>query len=130
MYNASKAALATASETWRLELRPLGVRSITLITLAVKTKIFDKDRVQYEIPESSNYFGIRDFLHTLTDGHLQDDGLTTRQYAIKVVREVEKGTTGELWVEGGAFMAQWGWWLSPQFVRVRIALIRPDGEKI
>ncbi|KAI9867944.1 MAG: hypothetical protein M1813_007766 [Trichoglossum hirsutum] len=117
MYNGSKAALANASETWRLELQPLGVRTITLITFSVKTNFFDGDN-RTEIPETSNYFEIRDFIHGLTDGRLQASGISTRQFATKVVREVEKGAVGKVWAGGDAFVARWGWWLSPQFVRV------------
>ncbi|KAJ9145412.1 Short-chain dehydrogenase protein [Pleurostoma richardsiae] len=116
MYNASKAALATTSETWRLELQPLGVRTITLITLAVKTNAFAVDRPT-NIPEASYYYKLRDFIHGLTDGRLQANGITPRQYAAKVVREIEKGTVGEIWVGAESFMARWAWWASPRFVR-------------
>lgn len=122
VYNASKAALATAGETWRLELQPLGVRTITLFTLAVKTHYFAKDR-RTEIPETSYYFQIRDFIHGLTDGRLQNSGITTRQYATKVIREIERGTAGTVWVGGNASLAGWGWWLSPQFVRVSFQIL-------
>lgn len=123
MYNGSKAALAMASETWRLELQPLGVRTLTLITLAVKTNAWAKDD-RVEIPETSNYFEIRDFIRDLTDGRLQTSGISTRQFATKVVRKIEKGTVGTVWVGGDAFVAQWGWWLSPQFVRVSFVSLR------
>jgi len=116
IYNGSKAALATASETWRLELQPLGVRTITLITLAVKTDSI-REVHQAEIPETSNYFVIRDFIHGLADGGLRSGGISTRQFATKVVREVEKGTVGPIWAGEYAFVGRWGWWLSPQFVR-------------
>ncbi|KAG9232230.1 short-chain dehydrogenase/reductase [Amylocarpus encephaloides] len=116
VYNGSKASLATASETWRYELQPLGVRTITLVTLAVKTQAFTKDR-QFKMPETSYYFQIRELINGLTDGHLQTNGISTKQYATKVVREVEKGTVGPVWAGGSALSAKWGWWLSPQFVR-------------
>lgn len=126
MYNGSKAALATASETWRIELQPLGVRTITLLTLAVKTNYFAKD-LQVEIPKTSPYYKIRDFINSLTDGRLQANGITTRQFATKVVGEVEKGTVGEVWVGGDAFLARWAWWLSPRFVRVSLHSCRIGG---
>lgn len=117
IYNSSKAALAAASETWRLELQPLGVRTITLVTLAVKTNFFASD-LRLEIPETSEYFGIRNFIRDLTDGRMQASGISTRQYATKVVREVEKGTVGTVWAGGDALIARWAWWFSPQFVLV------------
>jgi NAD(P)-dependent dehydrogenase (short-subunit alcohol dehydrogenase family) len=117
MYNSSKAAFAIASETWRLELQPLGVRTITLITLAVKTNA-QKNHHRTEIPETSYYYKIRDSIYRLTDGSLQEGAITPRQYATKVVSEVEKGSSGPVWAGTHAFSVRWGWWLSPQFVKV------------
>jgi 1-acylglycerone phosphate reductase len=117
MYNGSKAALAIASETWRFELQPLGVRTITLITLAVKTNAL-KNRHRTEIPETSYYYDIRDLIYRLTDGSMQEGAITPRQYATKVVREVKKGTSGPVWAGTHATTGHWGWWLSPQFVKV------------
>ena len=117
MYNGSKAALAIASETWRLELQLLGVRTITLVTLAVKTNAQTNHR-RFELPETSYYYKIRDFIHRLTDGSMQEGAITPRQYATKVVREVEKGTSGPVWAGTHAFTGRWGWWLSPQSVKV------------
>ncbi|PVH80471.1 short-chain dehydrogenase/reductase [Cadophora sp. DSE1049] len=115
-YNASKAALATAGETWRLELQPLGVRTITIITLGVKSTS-DKAPSQIEIPETSPYFPIRSLIRNVLDGHLKTGGITTREYAKQVVREVEKGTSGMVWAGGNASLVAWGWYLSPQFVK-------------
>lgn len=126
MYNGSKAALATASETWRRELHPLGVRTITLITLAVKTNFFAEDH-RAKIPETSHYFAIRDFIHGLTDGRFQANGISPRECATKVVREVEKGTVGTVWVGADAFVARLAWWLSPQFVRVSFGSSTVEG---
>ncbi|OTB07722.1 hypothetical protein M426DRAFT_228230 [Hypoxylon sp. CI-4A] len=121
VYNSSKAALATASETWRHELAPLGVRTITLITCAVKTNAKkNATRAKPELPESSKYIEIRDFIHSLSDGRLQDGGISARQYATKVVRDVEKGTVGTVWAGTSAALFRLVWWLSPQWVLDRI----------
>lgn len=53
IYSGSKAALAVTSETWRHELRPLGVRTITLITSAVKTDFFS-DFHEAKLPVAVN----------------------------------------------------------------------------
>ena len=124
MYNGSKAALAIASETWRLELQPLGVRTITLITLAVKTNAQTNHR-RFELPETSYYYKIRDLIHRLTDGSMQEGAITPRQYATKVVREVEKGTSGPVWAGTHAFTGRWGWWSSPQSVKVSCFFLSP-----
>ncbi|TVY24502.1 Short-chain dehydrogenase cctT [Lachnellula hyalina] len=115
MYNSSKAALAMASETWRHELQPLGVRTITLVTCAVKTNFF-ADYHPAELPETSKYSDIRDFIHNLTDGRMQRKAISSREYAISVVREVEKGTVGTVWAGTDASMARLAWWLSPQWI--------------
>jgi 1-acylglycerone phosphate reductase len=106
-----------ASETWRHELQPLGVRTITLITFAVKTNAMTNHH-QTEVPETSYYYRIRDFIYRLTDGSMQEGAITPRQYASKVVREVEKGTSGPVWAGAHATSGRWGWWLSPQFIKV------------
>lgn len=113
MYNGSKAALAIASETWRHELQPLGVRTITLVTCAVKTNFFAEYHPA-ELPDSSQYSDIRDFIRNLTDGRMQGNAISSREYAIRVVREIEKGTVGTVWAGTDAFMARLAWWLSPR----------------
>lgn len=119
MYNASKAALAHTSETWRLELQPLGVRTITLITLGIQTKASPPTENNPEVPESSYYYHIRDFIYDLTPYKLQKgSSLPVRDYAHRVVREVEKGSTGMVWVGKDAWVAKWAWWLAPRSLRV------------
>lgn len=123
MYNGSKAAVAHTSETWRLELQPFGVRTITLITLGIKTKATPRNENIPPIPESSYYYQIRDFLYDLTDYKLQQGpSLPVRDYALRVVREVEKGSVGMIWVGKDAGMARFGWWLSPRFLRVSFGI--------
>lgn len=90
---------------------------LTLITLAVKTNAFARD-LRHPIPETSYYHAIRDFIHGITDGRLQKSGISTTQYATSVVDEVERGSSGTVWVGASAFAARWGWALSPRFVRV------------
>ena len=122
IYNASKAALATAGKTWRPELKPLGVRVITLITTGVKTHFFAErklETIRTEITPTSYYYQIRDFIYGLSDGHLQASGISTRQYALKVVTEIEIGTNPIIWAGGAAFWVRWACALSPRFVLVR-----------
>lgn len=118
-YNGSKAALVAASETWRYELQPLGVRTITLITCATKTQYFNNVEGA-KIPETSKYYEVRGLVHGLTDGHLQAGAISARQYATKVVREVEKGTVGTVWAGTNALINRLTLWLSPQLLMVSI----------
>ncbi|KIX95519.1 uncharacterized protein Z520_08639 [Fonsecaea multimorphosa CBS 102226] len=115
IYNSSKAAAILGSETWRLELAPLGVRTLTLVTAAVKSNVFT-NMGQPNIPETSYYYGIRDYIAGLCDGRMQEDGITAKQFGLKVVRQVEKGKTGKYWVGGGASSARFAAWLLPDFM--------------
>jgi short-subunit dehydrogenase len=117
MYNASKAAIAMASETWRHELEPLGVRTITLLTCAVKTNFFENYQ-EVTLPNTSKYHGIQDFIRTLTDGSMQAKAISSKQYATKVVQEVDKGATGTVWAGTDAFSARMVVALSPNSVIV------------
>ncbi|SPN99134.1 related to 1-Acyl dihydroxyacetone phosphate reductase and related dehydrogenases [Cephalotrichum gorgonifer] len=115
VYASSKAALVAGSETWRHELRPLGVRTITLITTGVKSNAFVEPKT-FEFPDNSPYRGLQDLARDLNNGMLQDGAMNTRQYAAKVVRTIESGAVGQVWVGKDAFAARLGWWLSPQWV--------------
>ena len=117
MYNASKSALIMASDIWRRELEPLGVRTLTLITTSVKTPAFDNVEMP-KVPESSYYYVIRDYVYRLADGRLQDGAPDPLTYGLKVVSEVDKGTVGEIWVGKDAGMNHWAWKLLPKSVFV------------
>ncbi|CAJ2511982.1 Uu.00g076070.m01.CDS01 [Anthostomella pinea] len=57
-YNASKAAVHAMSRTLRVELAPLGVRFVTLMTGSVHTKLFDN--APTKLPEDSMYCAVAD----------------------------------------------------------------------
>lgn len=95
-----------ASGIWGRELEPLGVRTLTLVTTSVKTPAFD-NIPKPKIPEKSYYYVIRDYLDRLTDGRLQEGAPSTRTYGLKVVAEIAKGTTGEIWVGKDAGINRW-----------------------
>lgn len=125
LYTASKAALISASETWRLELAPLGVRTITLMTAGVKSTFFNNLNEPMTLPETSYYYCIRDFIRELGDGRLQDGAMNADEYASKVVREVGKGTSGKYWPGRTALMVRLMLWLMPQTL---IVSGRPDSR--
>ena len=123
MYNSSKAAALLASESWRLELAPLGIRTLTLITTGVKSNAFaNLDPI--DIPEKSYYYSIRDYIQETSDGRLQRDGITAREYGLRVVRAIESGTTGRCWVGGQAQSARYGTWLLPSSMMVRWTYVK------
>ena len=125
IYNSSKAAAILGSETWRLELAPLGVRTLTLVTAGVKSNVFTNIK-QPSIPESSYYYGIREWIAEQLDGRMQKDGITAKEFGDKVVRQVEKGTTGKYWVGGGAASARIAAWLLPDWMMVSYFTLSSD----
>ncbi|EXJ96424.1 hypothetical protein A1O1_01550 [Capronia coronata CBS 617.96] len=127
IYNSSKAAAILGSETWRLELAPLGVRTLTLVTAAVKSNVW-VNMAPPTIPENSYYHPLQGYITDLSDGRLQKDGITAKEYGDKVVREVEKGTTGKLWVGGGAAAARIAAWLLPDWMMVSFIHLFPCDE--
>ncbi|KAK8108706.1 hypothetical protein PG984_014507 [Apiospora sp. TS-2023a] len=118
-YGASKAALVLASNTWQRELAPLGIRTLTLITCGVKTKAFEGVEAT-RLPAGSYYRSIRGYLGKLTDGRLQSEAMDAHRYARDVVRHVERGAVGEVWVGQNAGVTRLAWLLLPWSVIDRI----------
>jgi 1-acylglycerone phosphate reductase len=97
-YNASKAALHAYSDTLRVELAPLGVRVVNVVTGGVKSNIARTHRTLP--PNSYNQPIAVDYERRLT--HSQQLGMDTEQYARSCVRQVLGGD--------GLFMKQrWIW---------------------
>ena len=55
LYSGSKSCMATISETLRLEMKPLGVNVVTVITGAIETNLFANAPEQQSLPEDSLY---------------------------------------------------------------------------
>ncbi len=86
VYNASKAALHSFSDTLRLELAPFDVRVLVVVTGGVKSRIARTERI---LPEGSLYVDIEeDFQRRVK--HSQDGAMDTAVYAKGVVREALK----------------------------------------
>jgi NAD(P)-dependent dehydrogenase (short-subunit alcohol dehydrogenase family) len=117
LYNASKAALAIGSETWRLELAPLGIRCVTLMTGGVKTNFFTNLNKK-TVPENSYYYGVHDLIEGYQDGRMQANAPDAKEIAAQVVRAVDRGTTGKLYVGEGAAAGKWGLPFMPQWLIV------------
>ncbi|EHK20602.1 uncharacterized protein TRIVIDRAFT_192808 [Trichoderma virens Gv29-8] len=119
IYNATKAALIQAGETWRLEMAPLGVRVISLITGGIATKFFINLQI-LTFPENSYYHSVKDIIEEIPEENPY--GMKPELFAQDVLNQVEKGTTGKHWVGGGASLVRWALWLLPQGAIVRISL--------
>jgi 1-acylglycerone phosphate reductase len=100
LYCASKAALHAYSDTLRVELAPLGVRVITIITGGVKSNIA---RTQRSLPADSYFLPCKDdYENRLT--HSQQVGQDTQAYARSCV---EKVLGGDQWF--GLVKTRWIW---------------------
>jgi 1-acylglycerone phosphate reductase len=120
IYNASKAALIAASEGWRLELAPLGVRVITLITGGIATN-FLTNLQTVELPEDSYYICVKDVIERQPNS---TGMMKPELFAIEVLSQVEQGGTGKFWIGTGSVIARLALWLCPQGVLVSNLLMR------
>ncbi|KAF2711980.1 NAD(P)-binding protein [Pleomassaria siparia CBS 279.74] len=99
-YNASKAALHAYTNTLRVEVAPLGVRVVNIITGGVKSNIA---RTHRDLPPGSYNLPMREeYENRLT--HSQQLGMDTQQYAKSCVSHVLSGDgwlTRQRWVWEG-----------------------------
>lgn len=84
-------------------MAPLGVRVITLLTGGVATKfITNLDTV--DLPSDSYYTNVKDIIQ-----HKSEDipfAQSPEEFAQSVLRPVERGASGKMWVGGAAWMAR------------------------
>lgn len=93
----------------------------------MKTNFF-AEHPPAHVPDNSRYIEVRDLIDGLTDGRMQENGITAEQYATEVVKEVEKGTVGPVWAGKDAGIFRLVWSLSPQSVFVSLG-ISPVSDK-
>ncbi|KAF2257879.1 oxidoreductase [Lojkania enalia] len=91
IYNSSKAAMNLLSETMRLELAPLGIKVITLMTGNVKSHMSDPTACT-SLPSTSRYLEIKDKLDTT--GY---SNMPTEKFAKQVVEDMLVGKDGKVW---------------------------------
>lgn len=110
-YSASKAAIASLSETMRLELAPLNVRVITVMAGSVQSNIFDNSPGPAKLPPTSFYRSIESLI-PITPTFNETPAKT---FSEQIVADVLRGATGRVWHADGAsiircvvpFMPQW-----------------------
>lgn len=88
VYNASKAALHAYSNTLRVELAPIGVKVITVVTGGVKSRI--NSHVTRVLPKNSIYTAVEEN-YIRRQGHSQEGAMSNEAYAASVVRQVLPG---------------------------------------
>ncbi|KAI1299113.1 hypothetical protein F5Y03DRAFT_386376 [Xylaria venustula] len=108
-YNASKAAVHAVARTLRVELAPLGIGVVTLMTGSVRTKLFEN--APSKVPEGSFYSPVasrienRDFLK---NAQWVDADDFARQVADDLLKPKPKL---DIWRGGLASIASWLAWL-------------------
>ncbi|TLD28204.1 hypothetical protein PspLS_03757 [Pyricularia sp. CBS 133598] len=98
VYEASKAAVEMLSETLRLEMQPLGVRVVSLVTGAVGTNI-TAAASHSELRDGSPYKvkSVEDAIHKLTSGNDGIKRTPVDDFAKKVVEDILGGVSGRIW---------------------------------
>ena len=109
-YNASKAALHAYTNTLRVELAPLGVRVVNVITGGVKSNIA---RTHRQLPADSYMQPLAaEYESRLT--HSQQLGMDTKQYAKSCVNQVVRGDgwfgrQRQIWEGKMSWIVWFGW---------------------
>ncbi|KAK3329227.1 hypothetical protein B0H66DRAFT_17089 [Apodospora peruviana] len=106
IYGASKAALTQASETWRLELEPLGVRVVTLNVGQVKSEFFSDLPTEMKLPGTSYYLPVKERLDRMLRPDWSTRAPDTTAFAEQVVGDILGGKTGLVWRGGYSTMAK------------------------
>ncbi|KAI8952089.1 hypothetical protein F4801DRAFT_240232 [Xylaria longipes] len=110
-YNASKAAVHAAARTLRVELAPLGINCVTLMTGSVRTKLFEN--APSKVPEQSFYSPVADKIESrdfLKNAQWVDADVFARQVVNDLLKPKPKL---DIWRGGLATVASWlgslGW---------------------
>ena len=117
-YNASKAALHSYSDTLRVELKPFGVRVVTVVTGGVISNI---SRTQRTLPEDSIYLPLAeeyDYRQRVS----QALGMANEDYAKSVAGKVLAGRQDVFWEGGKSWLVWFAYWFLPKWVLVRRSL--------
>lgn len=101
VYNASKAALHAYSNTLRVELEPLGVSVVTIVTGGVKSRIA---RTERSLPQGS-YYELVEEEYNRRQKHSQEGAMPNEDYARSVVEKVLGGGRKWVWEGNKAWLA-------------------------
>lgn len=113
IYAGSKAAVKQFSETLALEMRPLGVRVVTVQTGAVATKTLSWGPT-FALPEGSYYKPIEGMIRKRAMGEDGTPRTRPEDFAEMVLRDaVDRQVEGTIWKGSMAWVTKWGAWLAP-----------------
>ncbi|RAK75551.1 SDR family oxidoreductase [Aspergillus fijiensis CBS 313.89] len=105
VYNASKAALHSFSDTLRVELAPFGVNVTTIVTGGVQSRIA---RIKRTLTPDSMYLPIEEEYNRRVV-HSQDGAMPNSDYARSVVSQILYGPAPLRWVWPWAPSRSWIW---------------------
>ena len=101
VYNASKAAATSLTETLRLELQPFGIRVVNLLTGAVRSNFFS-NIPSPTLPSTSAYSLAREAIERAMSGEDPADHTDPDQWAQQIVQAIDKSNPS-FWVWKGRF---------------------------
>ncbi|KAL4863202.1 hypothetical protein BDV12DRAFT_206731 [Aspergillus spectabilis] len=111
-YNASKSAVRMYSESLRVEVAPLGVKVVTIMTGIVATKMFD-NAPQASLPETLYYKSASKQIEQLaSDERFASTAMPAAVYAKGVVDDVLRRHSGMAW---RGKIASLGWFIHSFF---------------
>ncbi|KAH8889223.1 NAD(P)-binding protein [Thozetella sp. PMI_491] len=112
IYSSSKAAAKQISEIMRIELKPLGVRVVTLVAGSAATNCY-KNAGELKLPADSYYQQARDAINKIRAGDFptgnQDAEIMTRN----IVNDVLNGASGLTWRGGFSSTLRFLSWALP-----------------
>lgn len=124
LYDASKAAINMASETMRLELKPLGIQVITAMVGMVESKFHD-NLDEPQLREDSLYKPAEKSIKmssTPGAGLLQQYEMSQEKFSVNLVDDILAGKTGKVWRGGMASMSWFMSWLLPGWLLVSLLM--------
>ncbi|KAI1616476.1 hypothetical protein EDD37DRAFT_618259 [Exophiala viscosa] len=124
IFSSSKVAEARMSEILRLELEPLGVRVVTMMTGSADTPMFGKPGGRMRLPETSYYHGVEDAAYKERMNH-QRQAMKVEVLAEKLVKDILGGTRGMIWYGALASTVRIMTWAFPTWVVDRLV----NGER-
>ncbi|PLB52011.1 oxidoreductase [Aspergillus steynii IBT 23096] len=118
-YNSSKAAVLSYSETLRLELAPLDVKVITVMSGVVRTNIFS-NHPEANLADTSPWKPAEQVLIDTAAGSMVDGATPRGVFARRVVDDVLGDKTGLTWVGKMSSVAWWMAGFAPKWLLDRI----------
>ncbi|KAK5246487.1 NADPH-dependent 1-acyl dihydroxyacetone phosphate reductase [Exophiala xenobiotica] len=129
VYNASKAAIDMLDETLRIELAPLNVKVLTVVTGSIKTNI-QQNSPKPQLPPTSRYRAAEKYLEKSRNDEIDHGACTPESFAQKVVGDVLGGATGKIWRGTHASTTRYVRYFVPMWLQDSILTKGTDLDKV